>query len=55
MYKGVHTIRINLISSAIVMEEGSPERSTDIPPPDDNEQSVDIPPPDKLLNNDPLT
>jgi hypothetical protein len=35
------------------MEAGSPERSTDIPPPD--EQCADIPPPDKLSDIHPLT
>ena len=38
------------------MEDGSPERSTDTPPPPgNNEQSADIPPPDKLWNIYPLT
>ena len=37
------------------MGDGSPERSTDIPPPDDEELSADIPPPDKLWKIHPLT
>jgi len=49
MYKGVHTqFESNSFSSSIVMEDGSPERPTDIPPPYDNEQAVDIPTPGKL-------
>ena len=37
------------------MEDGSRERSTDKPPPDDYEQSADIPPTDKLSDIHPLT
>jgi len=50
VYKGVHTIRIKLISISIIMGEGS----TDTPPPlSDNEQSADIPPTNKLENPSP--
>ena len=40
VYKGVNKIRIKFISSSLVMEDGSPERSTDITTPTTNNQLI---------------